>query len=144
MQENIETENSTVSCFHLRCRILKEQEDREKEKTVQLVHSPQEKKKSCCWRLNSPHTHARKCTMSSTTLERHTHCAAQQRTHTLHDERDANLFPFHTNPLRRRPASHAHPVIASGYLNHRMRATPGPPQLGSFLSASLSLICSAC
>ncbi|KAK2841982.1 hypothetical protein Q5P01_012182 [Channa striata] len=29
-------------------RILKEQEDREKEKTVQLVNNPSEKKKSCC------------------------------------------------------------------------------------------------
>uniref|UniRef100_A0A3Q3KWL9 EF-hand domain-containing protein n=1 Tax=Mastacembelus armatus TaxID=205130 RepID=A0A3Q3KWL9_9TELE len=35
------------SMVHL-ARILKEQEDREKEKTVQLVNNPSEKKRSCC------------------------------------------------------------------------------------------------
>uniref|UniRef100_UPI0037E97166 EF-hand calcium-binding domain-containing protein 4B n=1 Tax=Semicossyphus pulcher TaxID=241346 RepID=UPI0037E97166 len=39
--------NVQESMVHL-ARILKEQEDREKEKTVQLVSSPSEKKKSCC------------------------------------------------------------------------------------------------
>ncbi|KAI3371576.1 hypothetical protein L3Q82_024140, partial [Scortum barcoo] len=39
--------NVVESMVHL-ARILKEQEDREKEKTVQLVGSPSEKKKSCC------------------------------------------------------------------------------------------------
>lgn len=29
-------------------RILKEQEDREKEKTIHLVNSPSQKKRSCC------------------------------------------------------------------------------------------------
>ncbi|XP_062276838.1 EF-hand calcium-binding domain-containing protein 4B [Scomber scombrus] len=39
--------NVMESMVHL-ARILKEQEDREKEKTVQLVNSPSEKKRSCC------------------------------------------------------------------------------------------------
>ncbi|XP_035520196.1 ras and EF-hand domain-containing protein homolog [Morone saxatilis] len=39
--------NVVESMVHL-ARILKEQEDREKEKTVQLVSSPSEKKRSCC------------------------------------------------------------------------------------------------
>eukprot|EP00064_Thunnus_orientalis_P000232 superscaffoldBa00000011_g232 len=39
--------NVVESMVHL-ARILKEQEDREKEKTVQLVSSPAEKKRSCC------------------------------------------------------------------------------------------------
>lgn len=39
--------NVAESMVHL-ARILKEQEDREKEKTVQLVHVPQGKKRSCC------------------------------------------------------------------------------------------------
>ncbi|AWP08802.1 putative EF-hand calcium-binding domain-containing protein 4B-like [Scophthalmus maximus] len=40
-------QNVLESMVHL-ARILKEQEDREKEKTVQLLSSPSEKKKSCC------------------------------------------------------------------------------------------------
>uniref|UniRef100_A0AAQ5ZTJ5 EF-hand domain-containing protein n=1 Tax=Amphiprion ocellaris TaxID=80972 RepID=A0AAQ5ZTJ5_AMPOC len=39
--------NVVESMVHL-ARILKEQEDREKEKTVELVSSPSEKKRSCC------------------------------------------------------------------------------------------------
>ncbi|XP_037624501.1 ras and EF-hand domain-containing protein homolog isoform X1 [Sebastes umbrosus] len=39
--------NVVESMIHL-ARILKEQEDREKEKTVQLVGGPSEKKRSCC------------------------------------------------------------------------------------------------
>ncbi|TDH09261.1 hypothetical protein EPR50_G00084970 [Perca flavescens] len=39
--------NVVESMIHL-ARILKEQEDREKEKTVQLFSSPSEKKRSCC------------------------------------------------------------------------------------------------
>ncbi|KAM7396402.1 hypothetical protein PAMP_019445 [Pampus punctatissimus] len=39
--------NVVESMVHL-ARILKEQEDRQKEKTVQLVSSPSEKKRSCC------------------------------------------------------------------------------------------------
>ncbi|XP_076588971.1 EF-hand calcium-binding domain-containing protein 4B [Chaetodon auriga] len=39
--------NVVESMVHL-ARILKEQEDREKEKTVQLVSSPSDKKRSCC------------------------------------------------------------------------------------------------
>ncbi|XP_010755121.3 ras and EF-hand domain-containing protein homolog [Larimichthys crocea] len=39
--------NVAESMVHL-ARILKEQEDREKEKTVQLVGSPSDKKRSCC------------------------------------------------------------------------------------------------
>ncbi|XP_071374213.1 EF-hand calcium-binding domain-containing protein 4B [Centroberyx affinis] len=39
--------NVVESMVHL-ARILKEQEDREKEKTVQLVSSPSQKKRSCC------------------------------------------------------------------------------------------------
>ncbi|XP_008291518.1 ras and EF-hand domain-containing protein homolog [Stegastes partitus] len=39
--------NVVESMVHL-ARILKEQEDREKEKTVELVGSPSEKKRSCC------------------------------------------------------------------------------------------------
>ncbi|XP_041650693.1 EF-hand calcium-binding domain-containing protein 4B isoform X2 [Cheilinus undulatus] len=40
--------HNVVESMVLLARILKEQEDREKEKTVQLVSSPSEKKKSCC------------------------------------------------------------------------------------------------
>ncbi|KAM4618189.1 EF-hand calcium-binding domain-containing protein 4B [Polymixia lowei] len=39
--------NVMEAMVHL-ARILKEQEDREKEKTVQLVHNPAQKKRSCC------------------------------------------------------------------------------------------------
>lgn len=38
-------------------RILKEQEDQEKEKTVHLVSIHSEKKRSCCWQINSWHLH---------------------------------------------------------------------------------------
>uniref|UniRef100_A0A3Q1F8F7 Calcium release activated channel regulator 2A n=1 Tax=Acanthochromis polyacanthus TaxID=80966 RepID=A0A3Q1F8F7_9TELE len=41
--------NSFISlCLIIFLRILKEQEDREKEKTVELVSNPSEKKRSCC------------------------------------------------------------------------------------------------
>ncbi|XP_044049694.1 EF-hand calcium-binding domain-containing protein 4B [Siniperca chuatsi] len=40
--------HNVVECMVHLARILKEQEDREKEKTVQLVGSPSEKKRSCC------------------------------------------------------------------------------------------------
>lgn len=40
-------QNVVDSLVHL-ARILKEQEDREKEKTVQLVNSSSQKKRSCC------------------------------------------------------------------------------------------------